>query len=148
MTDKRTVFTHTFTATEYEARRALCGIMTKIRAAGLAEEQIGGVEIVLAEVVNNIVEHAYHGLRPGDIVVSGITNPKLLELRITDGGKPLPGGRLPEGKPADVTGSVADLPEGGFGWFMIRTLARDIRYKRDKGCNILQISFDLIPHAE
>jgi serine/threonine-protein kinase RsbW len=30
-----------------------------------------------------------------------------------------------------------DLPEGGFGWYLIRTLARDVRYDRNGVTNCL-----------
>ncbi len=121
--------------------------MTKLRGIGLADEQTGGIEIVLAEVVNNIVEHAYEGLPPGQVLVSGKAAKGTLQLQVADQGKALPDGRLPAGKPADVSGPVSDLPEGGFGWFMIRTLTRDIRYRRDGGSNRLDLTFDLIPPA-
>ena len=31
-----------------------------------------------------------------------------------------------------------DLPEGGFGWFLIRTLTLDLEYERDGGFNKLR----------
>ena len=48
------------------------------------------------------------------------------------GGRP-PAGRLPDG--ADC--ALVDLPEGGFGWHLIRTLTRDLAYVRSGGCNRL-----------
>lgn len=140
-------FTQVFPATELDARDALCGMMTRLRSMGLAEEQIGGIEIALAEVVNNVVEHAYDGLFPGDVQVEACLDLSELTLHVTDRGHALPDGQLPEGKPADLSGVIDDLPEGGFGWFMIRTLTRDIRYNRDDGKNHLHLTFDLVPPA-
>lgn len=147
MTHKQSGFTHVFNATELDAREALCSIVPSLRDLGVAEEQVGGVEIALSEAVNNIVEHAYHGLEPGEIRVLAEFEAERLRLRISDHGHPLPDGKLPEGKPADISGPVSDLPEGGFGWFMIRTLARDICYVRQNGQNHLHLVFDLIPPA-
>ncbi|MDK3071564.1 ATP-binding protein [Sedimentitalea sp. JM2-8] len=148
MTDAATGFSHRFRATELDARAALCEIIGTLQARGLVQEQIGAVEIALAEVINNIVEHAYAGTAPGDIVVDVAFREAILKLTTTDGGKPLPDGRLPEGRPADVTGAVDDLPEGGFGWFMIRTLARDISYARENDRNRLELTFDVVPAVD
>jgi serine/threonine-protein kinase RsbW len=122
--------------------------MGMLHARGMAQEQIGAVEIVLAEVVNNIVEHAYAGVAPGEVVITGDIQDKTLKLTAIDFGKPLPEGKLPEGKPADVSGDIQDLPEGGFGWFMIRTLTRDTRYRRDNDQNRLELTMDLVPAAD
>lgn len=147
MTEDATGFSHRFRATELDARAALCEIIGKLQFRGLVQEQIGAIEIALAEVINNIVEHAYAGTTPGDIVVDVAFKGTNLMLTTTDCGKPLPNGRLPEGKPADVTGDIGGLPEGGFGWFMIRTLAREISYSRENDHNRLQLAFDVIPAA-
>ncbi|SFT92525.1 ATP-binding protein [Sedimentitalea nanhaiensis] len=147
MTDTPSSFTHSFTASELGTRNALYEIMTRIRKLGVAEDQVGGVEIALAEAVNNVVEHAYANMEAGDILIRGQLDKHALRLRVTDHGRPLPDGELPKGNPADIGGPRSDLPEGGFGWFMIRTLARDIRYMRENGSNHLQLTFDLIPPA-
>lgn len=148
MTNHPSSFDHVFVAEEFAARDALCTVMKRLRGMGLAQEQMGGVEIALAEVVNNIVEHAYAGLEPGCIRLNAVFEDKQLKLRIEDQGHPLPGGELPEGRPADVSVALGDLPEGGFGWFMIRTLTREITYLREDGQNRLFLSFDLIPPAQ
>lgn len=63
-----------------------------------------------------------------------------LHCRITDSGAAMPGGRLPPGQFQDL-GETQSLPEGGFGWFLIRTLAQDLDYRRIAGRNLL--SFQL-----
>lgn len=96
-------------------------------------------EIVLAEVLNNIVEHAY-AMAPGEIEVTLKVDAGMLECSIADCGKPMPGGQLPESA-APALGNLTDLPEGGFGWLLIRTLARDLEYSRLDGRN--RLSFRL-----
>jgi serine/threonine-protein kinase RsbW len=145
VSDNPKSFEHVFVAEEFAAREALCTIMNRLVAMGLAEDQMGGAEIVLAEAVNNIVEHAYAGMEPGEIRLNARFEGPHLLLQIEDWGRALPDGELPEGQPADLTGPMDDLPEGGFGWFMIRTLTRDISYARSEGCNRLCLTFDLIP---
>lgn len=57
---------------------------------------------------------------------------------LVDQGAPMPGGTLPEGSQAGRTGlALADLPEGGFGWHLIRSLTRDLAYTRVAGTNRL-----------
>lgn len=91
-------------------------------------------QTVLAEVLNNIVEHAY-AERQGDIVLELHVDPTGLVCHVTDHGAPMPDECLPSGRPP----CPQDLPEGGYGWFLIRSLARDLTYRRVDGQN--QLSF-------
>lgn len=90
------------------------------------------VEIVFAEVLNNIVEHAY-GAESGEIAIAIATEPGLLRCRICDQGRPMPGLELPSGALCDASA----LPEGGFGWHLIRTLAGEMHYQRIDRQNVL-----------
>ena len=138
-------FAHDFAATEQNTREALAEIMMRLRTIGLSDEQAGAVEIALAEAVNNIVEHAYRDAGPGVALVRARVSGSVLLVLLVDQGRQLPGAELPEGKPANIDTTIDQLPEGGFGWFMIRAIARDVRYKRWRGRNHLRLIFDLIP---
>lgn len=107
--------------------------------AHLTEDAIGTAEIVLAEALNNVAEHAYGASGAGDIDVTVALDGPLLEIMITDAGAPLPGLHLPDGYPPALTCAESDLPEGGFGWFLIRRLAGDLAYRRDAGKNRLTL---------
>ena len=49
----------------------------------------------------------------------------------------MPNGRTPDGEhPADAV-SKTNMPEGGYGWFLIKQLARDMVYDRENGENFL-----------
>ena len=100
--------------------------------AKLTDESLGAAEIVLAEVLNNIVEHAYAQF-PGNIAIWITLRDSFLFVRTEDDGVPMPGGDLPGGKMA----CSADLPEGGFGWFLIRNLSHELTYQRDGERNLL-----------
>lgn len=89
-------------------------------------------EIVLAEALNNIVEHAYAG-GTGDIELTIRLNCRGLTCRIVDKGAPMPDISLPAGHLAPA----GDLPEGGFGWYLIRALSEDLTYARIEGQNLL-----------
>ncbi len=140
-------FIHAFTASEAATRTALAEVMSQLRAMGLSREQRTGIEIALAEAVNNVVEHAYADMEAGPVVISARLTQDGLELRISDQGRALPEQCLPTGIPANVSGPLATLPEGGFGWYLIRTLTRDVCYRRESDSNLLILTFDLSPDA-
>lgn len=98
---------------------------------GLPEGIRQNAEIVLAEVMNNVVEHAY-AQRQGDITLDIDPNPSGLVCQIRDSGAPMPGLALPQGQ-FQALDRIDDLPEGGFGWFLIRSLTENLRYHRE-GC--------------
>lgn len=131
-------------ATADAVRRALTGPVADI-LAGVDPALRATVETVLAEALNNIVEHAYAG-RAGMISLGLHLSPSGLFCCLNDDGAPMPGGRLPVGcQPAGLRGDAT--PEGGFGWHLIRSLVRDLGYERRGGRNRLcfRIPFDGVP---
>ena len=49
----------------------------------------------------------------------------------------MPNGRAPLGDNPRDYARADELPEGGFGWFLIRELAHDLVYDRENGENFL-----------
>lgn len=119
-------------------REGLRALFDTLLLRRLPPAERGTAELVLAEVLNNIVEHAYAS-ESGDIELTLHLHQSELVCRIEDRGLPMPGERLPAGdlRPIDAD----DLPEGGFGWHLIRTLSRELNYRRIDGRN--QLSFRL-----
>jgi serine/threonine-protein kinase RsbW len=100
-------------------------------------------ELVLAEVLNNVAEHAY-GDAGGKVEVSLQHAADGLRCLIVDEGRAMPGGQLPVGRlPSGLDVVLADLPEGGFGWHLIRSLSTNLTYARVEGQN--RLSFVLAP---
>lgn len=128
-------------STPLAVRHALSGLFRDDRLGCLQEHQRGTAELLLAEVLNNVVEHAYAN-GTGDIEVSVALRGRSLMFRVQDRGEELPGHVLPPGQ-LDAYGRHSDLPEGGFGWHMIRALAKDVEYRRQDGCNQLSFRLDL-----
>jgi len=121
-------------------RTALSEILTGLSALHLAQEDLGTVEIVMAEALNNIVEHAYPEGSPAGLVnVDCMHSENGLHFTVTDEGLPMPGGQLPLGQQADIDIDVMDMPEGGFGWFLIKNLAKDVVYQRKGDRNVLDL---------
>lgn len=119
-------------------REVLGALMSMAPLLGLSDEVRGNAEIVLAEALNNVVEHAYRD-GPGPIRVCIDHLAPLLTFSVFDQGAEMPGGTLPTGR-LEPLGAPEDLPEGGFGWFLIRTLTLDLRYERAGGTNHLRFA--------
>lgn len=109
----------------------------------LPEDQRGTAEIVIAEVLNNIVEHAYSATS-GIIEVSVDLAEEGLLCTIADKGAAMPDNLLPQGHAQQIK-DLDNLPEGGYGWLLIRSLALDLQYSRLQGHNYLR--FRLPAHA-
>ncbi|WP_245781187.1 ATP-binding protein [Celeribacter neptunius] len=122
-------------------RRGLENIKTGLAPFGFSADELSSLEIVLAEALNNIVEHAYTEADNGLIEVSLTQIPCGLACTIIDNGKMMPGGEPPLGLQANLDCDRADLPEGGFGWFLIRELAHELDYQHIDGQN--KLSFRL-----
>lgn len=116
--------------TPHEVRLALETLREKLTERQLEACNAGTLEIVLAEVLNNVVEHALADRSDGRIALTGNYDANSWHLRVRDNGAPMPDDQIPSGKQPEVDTDLMDLPEGGFGWMMVRTLARDIVYAR------------------
>lgn len=133
----------TFDSGSAQVRVVLSKVSTHLTAAGLGSSELGTIELALAEALNNVVEHAYPDDMQGRIDLHLHLTSVSLKIHISDRGGAMPGLNLPPGEPARVDVPSKDLPEGGFGWFLIRSLASDLTYARDNGQNHLTLRFDL-----
>ncbi len=121
-------------------REAIAQILSELDPLGLGSDDLGTIEIVLAEALNNVVEHAYpadQASGPIDFDCSSAADG--LHIRIIDDGLAMPGGRIPNGLQSTLTDDLSTLPEGGFGWHLIRQLAQDVEYRRCNEQNILDL---------
>ncbi|APZ51572.1 ATP-binding protein [Salipiger abyssi] len=135
-----------FASTPAEVRGALGRVARGLDGIGWDAETRGAVELALAEALNNIVEHAYGGAPDGRIHLTLDATAGSADLVIRDSGGAMPGHRLPAGAPVDPE-ARGDLPEGGFGWYLIRRLASHLSYRRTEGCNRLEIHMRRADHA-
>lgn len=86
--------------------------------------------LVLAELLNNVAEHAYGGGR-GPVAVSLWLRDGVVNGRIVDRGIVAP--RIGAGSAVDP----ALLPEGGFGLGLIRLLTERMDQRRLMDCNVI-----------
>lgn len=99
-------------------------------------EGVISTEIVLAEVLNNISEHSYQASNLGDVTISVLCTDDMISIETRDFGVPMPGLSPPDSELEEIPMDVEDLPEGGFGWFFIRSLSSHLEYRRTGTQNI------------
>ena len=116
---------------EMAVREALAKLLDSLTPLSLDAEESGTVELVMAEALNNIVEHAYPKGDPcGPIDISCSHARDGLHMTVVDSGRAMPEGRTPLGVAVATDVPFDDMPEGGFGWFLIKDLAKDVSYVR------------------
>ena len=120
-------------------RKALTRLQRRLLQTGVEPDAAGRVELVLAEVLNNVVEHALAGKKGGLIRLNLDKVNEKISVEVTDEGAPFQGSELPEGQMPDA----GDVPEGGFGWPIIHALTEDLAYDRIGERNILRFSVPL-----
>ncbi|WP_374301947.1 ATP-binding protein [Paracoccus sp. (in: a-proteobacteria)] len=118
-----------------EVRRALTDLRARF-APAITADTLGRLELVLAEVMNNVAEHsATQGVGSGAMHLCIVMQDGGLSCAITDDGGKLPADCL---KPRNLPAiDPLDLPEGGFGWFLIQGLTQSLCYYREDHRNCL-----------
>lgn len=129
-----------FDANPGKVRDALETLIDYVQPLHLSEDLVATIQIVLAEVLNNVCEHAYAG-QGGPVYLRALVEADRLAVIIRDRGVPLPPNLIladdPDGFDPD------NLPEGGFGWHLIRTLATELSHDRLARWNEMKIVFSL-----
>ena len=137
-------------ASEMSVRRALQRLCAVLSGDLITPDISGTLELVLAEALNNVVEHAYaDGAGIIEVNVSATTH--ALSISVKDQGTPMPGGQVPLGEIPNYPTDPQELPEGGFGWFLIHDLTDNLSYQRQDECNLLKFDIPLsgsLPVAE
>ena len=126
-----------FRASFDNVRDAIAAANESLAPLNLDQEDHHSVQLVLAEALNNVVEHAYQPGNPGDVTLILRHGRAGLLVEVRDRGRAMPNGRPPNTDGPSASGTRDALPEGGFGWFLIREIARDLIYDRRDGENFL-----------
>jgi serine/threonine-protein kinase RsbW len=125
-----------FPATFAEIRAVLSQLINSPITVGLTESRLRDLELVLAEALNNVAEHAYAQMPGGEVRVSVTRQTDHLVVAIRDHGVQMPVQRPQIPAPADN-----DTSEGGRGWLLINALCRKVSYERLAGTNRLTLEF-------
>lgn len=128
-----------FRATESLVAQSLVRVRMFLDDNMLSASDAETVELVLGEALNNSVEHALAGINGATVDLEIACQDRSVICLIRDRGRPMPPGTMEKDHPCHFDGARRDLPEGGFGWFMIRRLSRNLSYHRTGGENQLRI---------
>jgi serine/threonine-protein kinase RsbW len=142
MGDRKTLepFEVVMDGSECAVRGGLARVLSGLAPLKLDVDAAGTVELVLAEALNNVVEHALAHTGGQTRIVIRLKHDTLgLHVTIVDRGVPMPDGMAPRGRAPEVAVEMPDMPEGGFGWFMIHSLAQNVSYARVGGENHLTL---------
>ena len=124
-----------FQCSDGATRAALIAITQRLRQRQVLPEALETLELVLAEVLNNLVEHGYDE-RGGSVDLSVTIASDGLRCRIADQGRRAPC--------AALTGSAlpdaSTMPEGGWGWYLVCTMSENIEYTQENGWNVLRLT--------
>ncbi len=115
--------------------RAVRGILAP---AGMAPQDCARVELALVEAANNCIRHAY-GLQAGHLLeVTCTLDDDRLTVEVSDEGTPMPERPKPllDFDPTDI----ANLPTGGMGLFLIRSVMDQVEYTSVNGRNTLAMT--------
>lgn len=115
--------------------------------SSLNRDQVNRLELAVVEAVNNAIEHAY-GYAPGySVEVELRMGDEDITVTIHDTGHSMPStavnsivGDVDVAMPA-VDGFGSELPEGGWGLLLIKSLTDDVSYSSKAGRNSLRITY-------
>jgi NitT/TauT family transport system substrate-binding protein len=106
-----------------------------IRENGFPDERVRELELATEEALVNIIDYAYAGQEPGEVEIrchTGDGDP--LTIEFMDSGVPFDIEAMAD---PDLSLPLADRKVGGLGVFLIRKMVDEVRYRREKGRNIL-----------
>lgn len=127
-------------------RQGLGQISARLKAAGLSKDHVAMVELVFAEVVNNVFEHAFRAEGNAAVRVALALRAGRIRAHFSDKGRPMPDGQCPQTTlPQTRDVAIEDLPEGGFGWPLIRLLCSSLSYERRDDTNHLILTINPPP---
>ena len=97
-------------------------------------------ELVICEALNNVIEHGHLMLNQDRVTVRLFTQDEDWIVTIIDSGVKYD---LPQSAPFEemVDVPLNDLPEGGLGWALIKSITKKVTLERSLGRNYLNFYF-------
>ena len=124
---------------------ALASIGDFAKSNGLADEIRRSVLLAVDDLLNNIVNYAYHDDDSHEISVVVNLASRRVTVTLGDDGIPFNpfGAEVP-----DITAPLESREVGGLGIHLVRTLMDEYRYERRAGRNIVTIAKNLEPEVD
>lgn len=135
-------FERRFQADPLSVREALRAAVARF-ARRMSPEDAGALELTLAEVLNNIVEHAYADAGEGLVELAVCQTGGRLFCRVEDRGRPMPRLSVMRQPMPPTEVATFELAEGGWGWALVHTLTEGLSYARQGDRNRLTFEIPL-----
>lgn len=104
------------------------------------QHDLGEVELVLAEVLNNIAEHGGIESLNHPISLKWHTSDRLC-INVIDASQCIPKGTITNAQMPNLDTEIDELPEGGFGWALVDIICSKVHSKRRGSFNTLRLYF-------
>ena len=131
--------TLTLVATAESLSPATKFIRRGAREANLPELQAGQLELLIEEIFTNICRYSYAADAPGGVTISYFV-PGLGEMKIEVRDQGVEFNPLKAPAP-NLTPDLSQRQIGGLGILLLKSLARSLRYRRERGSN--HLSFEI-----
>ncbi len=152
--EQYSLFNRVLPSDPLSVRQLLVDLRNQLGRA-LPPDAMGRVELVLAEIMNNIVNHGapdsgrQDDRRARSIHISVACHTNGVACAILDDGAVLPARCLSPPTRQASRARALTLPEGGFGWLIIHDLTQSLAYFREEGFNLLAFNVPMIqPESE
>lgn len=150
LADRYMLFNRVLPADPLSVRQLLVDLGQRL-GPNLPPDAMGRVELVLAEIMNNIVNHGAKDRIPAgtaprarSIHLSVACHDNGVACAILDDGATLPLACLSPPTRRASRARARTLPEGGFGWLIIHDLTQSLAYFREEGYNLLAFNVPMI----
>lgn len=95
---------------------------------GIEGRPLFTAQLVLEEIVNNVVQHAFAGVASRELRVTATVDPDGVSLTVEDDGRPFD--PLVDAPPADTESPLEERPVGGLGLHLVKQFATRLTYER------------------
>jgi serine/threonine-protein kinase RsbW len=103
----------------------------------MQDSEVNAVELAVDEACSNIVEHAYRGVKKGEIECTCDAGPEALTIILRDHGRPFDVSAVPE---PDLDTNLKDRRVGGLGIFIMKKLMDEVHFETlGKSGNLLTL---------
>jgi len=111
-----------------------------MHSVGVSTDRVTDVQIVLAEALNNVIEHGFEHENTGELEIKIEVSDIQTVAYISDNGMAF---TPPDNaqSPLKSDGDLNTLPEGGFGWFLIKEVTSCYEFHRQADKNKLILFF-------
>ena len=128
------------TSEDFDTVRIELGRFMHVLETSNTQYDLGEIELVLAEVLNNIAEHGVRESLNHPISLKWHTSDGLC-INVIEAGRCIPTGTITNAQMPDLDAEIDDLPEGGFGWALVDILCSKVHSKRRGSFNTLRLYF-------